>query len=66
MESIAAVLGFQSALMDQAIGLAQLGSLQKGVRKTLALMIEDTENASGIEFGHTEERKIYVRALPGK
>lgn len=66
MESIATALGFQSALIDQAIRLAQLGSLQEGVRKTVALMIEDTENSSGIEFGHTEERKIYVRALPGK
>lgn len=66
IEAIASVLGFQAAPIDQAVVMAQLGTLQEGVRKTLALMIVDIDSSSGFEFGHTEERKIYIQELPGK
>lgn len=66
VENVAAALGFQAGPLDQAVGMAQLGLLQEGVRKTLALIIESTEDSSGVEFGQTEERKIYARLLPMK
>jgi hypothetical protein len=66
IETIASILGFQAIPIEQAISMTQLGELQEGVRKTLALMIVNTENSGGFELEQTEERKIYIRELPGK
>jgi hypothetical protein len=33
------------------------------VKKTLALIIDDTQKLSGLEFGQTAERTIYVRPI---
>jgi len=62
-EDVASHLGFQPALLDQSIGMEQLGPLAIGTRKTLALVLEDTGRCSGLEFGQTEDRRIYIRQL---
>jgi hypothetical protein len=63
VERVAALLGFQPAAIGQTVGMAQLGQLDDGIRKTLALMIDDSDRISGIEIGQTEMRTVYIRPL---
>lgn len=64
MESIAAELGYQATSIEQSLNTAALPTLVEGERRTLALLIEDSEAQAVIEVGQTPERRIYVRQLP--
>ncbi len=64
VEKIGSVLGFQPEPLGQAVRLAQLGPLTENIKKTLALIVEETATYSGLEFFQSEDRAILMRAVP--
>jgi len=65
-DSLSASLGIPGAPLKQSVGMAQLGVLREGERKTLALIVEDIVTSKGIEIGQTPDRHIYVREVPAQ
>ena len=63
IEDVALILGFGPTRLKQSIHTEQLGELQEGAKKTLALIMPSTEGSSGIEIGQTADCRMYVRAL---
>ncbi len=66
IEDIAKEISHAPEPIEQSWRMGQLGQLEDGKKKTLALLIENTANLAGMEIGQTEERKIYIRQLPPK
>jgi len=62
VDAILADLGFASEEIQQTLNPTQI-DLEEGVKKTLGVMFHDTDGQVGLEFGQTEERRIFIRSF---
>ncbi len=60
VDAILSDLGFAKEAIQQTINQTQI-DLEEGVRKTLGVMFYDTDGQVGLEFGQTEERRVFFK-----
>jgi hypothetical protein len=64
-ERIAISLGFRAAALSEELDTSGLGTLDEGIRQTLGLWVENSRTGTAIEFGQTEDRRLYFqRRIP--
>lgn len=60
VDAVLSDLGFAREPIPQPINPTQIDTVE-GVRKTLGVMFNDTDGQVGLEFGQTEERRIFFK-----
>jgi hypothetical protein len=63
IERISFSLGFRPTQIQEQMDMNHLGTLDEGVRQTLALWVDDCNTGSAMEIGQTEDRRVYVRQI---
>jgi hypothetical protein len=63
-EDLATIEGATPRALQQAVDMAQLGKLEEGVSKTLALIVESAPEGQALILGQTEDRRATVKRVP--
>jgi hypothetical protein len=59
VEDVCAELGFTPADMKEELTVEHFGSLEDGVKQTIALWMDDADASRALEVGQLEDRRLY-------